>query len=865
MPKNGDRQTPTWLAPLLLMLLSAAVRAAAMAYPTPDADMAIIGLMARHILDGELPVFFYGEAWGGSIESFIAAPLFWLFGSSAESLSLAPVLVSLVFVWVAYRACADMWGRPAGLMAMALAALPPYYFAWHSVLPRGSYIEIPLLSLLLLWITFHLAHRQAKTWLWLAYGLVAGLGLWTHFLIIFALSTSGLYLLAADWRVLIRRSLPLMLAGFLAGSLPLWVFNLRHDWDSFRSLLASGSVLGAWEVAGIFFTRGLPVLLGVLNDGAYTPVIPGLSWGVGGLALAALGYLLWLRRRGLAGLALLRPTRGDGSELFLMMALITFIILVLQGDPLGSSRRHMVPLYVALLPLGGYAFAKLREKWPALAWVLALAALASNLAGITVNAPLFNDRLRQEANAWRSQNFSTIQEFLARDIHAAYALDFWVAPLLSFLSQERLVVTRAQLDLDDFHEPSRRLVERSGRVNWVCRKDGKWIEAMLNTMGASYQPLRVGEYLCFLDVQPSFAGLRRVPRQGWRAGANHMTQDADLALDGDALTRWSPLRPQKPGQQYWLDLGQVVEDLCLVRLAPGLVQDRPQGLDLEISLDGRHWNYVARMGLVAQPFHWDSGRTMASSDTPRLDIYFRPQAARHLRLTQSGESRKHYWSLQEINLYSAAPAQGFDPAAAVALALKQNVRTLYADTHLAAFAPRAMRPPVKMPASSSSWPLDLDNRGTLPEDLAGVGVAVTQADAEDVAGFLARRGIGFAREAAGGYALFHDLTPRRSQSRPLSPSPAETLSSNPGQEAMAFDGDPDTAWQTDRPRRQGDFWQADLGREITLQGLPWKACLRPPTWRGISPLLSPLTANPGASLIGRPCPRAPSTSPETGC
>ena len=39
-----------------------------------DADEAVVGLMSRSILHGTLPVFFPGQGYGGTQESFLAAP-----------------------------------------------------------------------------------------------------------------------------------------------------------------------------------------------------------------------------------------------------------------------------------------------------------------------------------------------------------------------------------------------------------------------------------------------------------------------------------------------------------------------------------------------------------------------------------------------------------------------------------------------------------------------------------------------------------------------------------------------------------------------------------------------------------------------
>lgn len=113
-----------WAVPLAILGLAVLIRGCYLIYINLDADMAVTGLMGRHILRGHFPVFFYGQPFCGSIEAYLAAAIFALLGSSPLPLSLAPTLVGLIFVVVAYLAAKDMWGRQAGLWAMLFAACP---------------------------------------------------------------------------------------------------------------------------------------------------------------------------------------------------------------------------------------------------------------------------------------------------------------------------------------------------------------------------------------------------------------------------------------------------------------------------------------------------------------------------------------------------------------------------------------------------------------------------------------------------------------------------------------------------------------------------------------------------------------------
>ena len=47
-----------------------------------DSDEAITGLMARHILQGHVPIWLYGISYQGSLEAFSTAFLFALFGAT---------------------------------------------------------------------------------------------------------------------------------------------------------------------------------------------------------------------------------------------------------------------------------------------------------------------------------------------------------------------------------------------------------------------------------------------------------------------------------------------------------------------------------------------------------------------------------------------------------------------------------------------------------------------------------------------------------------------------------------------------------------------------------------------------------------
>ena len=825
---NPARPRPAWAAPLLLLAVAALLRSLYLVHINLDADMAVTGLMGRHILEGHFPIFFYGQPFCGAIEAYVAAPIFALLGSSPLTLCLAPTLLGLIFVLVTYLAASDMWGRRAGLWAMAFAALPPHYFAVHSVLPRAAYIEIPLLSLLLIWMAFRLVHRQRPWWLYLCYGLAAGLGLWTHFLIVFALLATALYMVLLDWRLLLRRGHALIWLGFTIGGLPLWIYNLGHHWYTFTYLLEPKESFPPGQVLAAFWQKAAPILLGVFWDGHGEPMAPVLSHLVYGLGLAALAWLVWQRRRGLWSLARADRRGADGSELMLLMLLMVLAVTVLKGEAVGSTRRHYVPIYAALIPLAGYAAARLQawKAWPA--YVLAGLALGSNLAGVLATSPVLNSALRHDAQGQAQSRRLVIERALALGVTRAWSFEYWSAPLITFESGERLLLTRPNIPPDHFYGPNYLAVARSGQAAFLCSREANSVRDSLKAMAASFNEERVGPYTIFYGISPPAEALLEEPSQGWRATASEFGEDAALALDQDALTRWSPLAPQRRGQYLELDLGREVPDLCMVRLASGRPDDQPRQCSVYLSRDGANWRRVVKLGLVEWPLFWAAGQPQAPPDIPRLDLRFAPQAARFVRVVQTGGTEMNYWSVQEISLYRAAPpTPPSDPAAALEFARRQGARRLYAEAGLRAFVPTDLAPLPQPAPVNSAWPMDLDPRDVLPSDLTGVVVAVEAKDGDRLEGFLRHRRAGFQRGQAGGYSLFWGLEPPPGQDHRLPREGVALRSSQPGREGLALDRDPKTRWDTGRPMRAGDYFELRLPVATPLGGLEINDTLSP--------------------------------------
>ncbi len=63
-----------------------------------NADEAVVALMAKHILRGERPLFFYGQAYMGSLDAWLVAIGFAALGESVLTIRIVQSLLYLLVV-----------------------------------------------------------------------------------------------------------------------------------------------------------------------------------------------------------------------------------------------------------------------------------------------------------------------------------------------------------------------------------------------------------------------------------------------------------------------------------------------------------------------------------------------------------------------------------------------------------------------------------------------------------------------------------------------------------------------------------------------------------------------------------------------
>jgi hypothetical protein len=237
MPGEGGHRRRRWAAITALLGLAALLRLAlaALGWPEDNSDEATIGLAALHIVrDHAHPAYFYGQDYMGTLEAYLGAAAFRAAGVSTLALRLGVIALITAALGMLYLLAATLYDRRVALRTTGLLALGSPAMLYNQVIAVGGYAETLLFGTLCLLLSVRLAlasgqgsrgrlpaHSAAMLGAW---GLSAGLGLWSHLLILPFVAASA-SLLALYCRRMGLWGLSWLLAGLLVGGAPM----LLHD------------------------------------------------------------------------------------------------------------------------------------------------------------------------------------------------------------------------------------------------------------------------------------------------------------------------------------------------------------------------------------------------------------------------------------------------------------------------------------------------------------------------------------------------------------------------------------------------------------------------------------------------------------
>jgi len=143
------------------------------------ADEAVEGLMARHVLQGEFPLFFWGQAYKGVPEVYAAAGVFAVAGSSVLALQAVTAAVFAAFVGVQFMLMSRVFSpQIAWLTSLFAIVAPPSLVYWSLV--GVAEISITLLAGAVALLAVDRWRRTNSSRALALFAFAIGLGLWVQ-------------------------------------------------------------------------------------------------------------------------------------------------------------------------------------------------------------------------------------------------------------------------------------------------------------------------------------------------------------------------------------------------------------------------------------------------------------------------------------------------------------------------------------------------------------------------------------------------------------------------------------------------------------------------------------------------------------
>ncbi|MFI2712766.1 DUF423 domain-containing protein [Micromonospora sp. NPDC018662] len=285
-PRDADRpRTPR--RPRLPTLLALLVGCAGVGYrlallladaPPSNSDEATMGLAALHIARGDaFPVWFYGQAYMGTLEAYLAAPLVAVAGPSVLVLRLPTLALYALFLLLSWRLTRRLGGDPwYALLVVAVLALGADRVVKNQLIAGGGYPELNPAGTALALLTVGLCADGPGTRLprWAAWGLVAGVLLWVDPLVLPYVTALGALLLVWRRRELAGRAGAVLVGALLLGAAPMLLDSLRHGRNPLTAVVraSSSDVAAGWaERLHGGLVLGPPLAMGFCSPGHCTP------------------------------------------------------------------------------------------------------------------------------------------------------------------------------------------------------------------------------------------------------------------------------------------------------------------------------------------------------------------------------------------------------------------------------------------------------------------------------------------------------------------------------------------------------------------------------------------------------------------
>lgn len=795
---------------------------------TRPRDIGIIGVMSIRTLAGEFPVFFYGQHFMGSLEVFLNAPIFLLFGASPYTLQVLPILNSLVFILLVYLLARRVSGVRVARLTSLWLAIPPVFLMKWNVEARSHYPLTLILGTALILLTCRIISSRERhpnrVLMMTAWGLIAGLGFWTNLLITAYVLPSAFLLWVEDKTIFLKAGFPALLGGLILGALPFLLFQGISGWPILQVTQALGS-LPLTRLKDLL-TNALPILVGL---------VPPIRWSgrqailvlLSGLYLASLGYFLFRQRQGLWSLLSFRQTRTVGRELLVLLLLTNVLLSLFTGFSQWLSdhcQRYLLPTYTAI-PIILFTFLG-RGKGRFGTLILGLA------TAFLLGFHFWGNFVQDTWLVLRPQKYQLFQERRTREYEMVAFLRTngydRIYTEESLGKKAMLLGGKPLVCSDPYQEVYPKyaeLVDAGKKTGFLFYGENPLFENTLIGAGGNYRKIKINDlYTLYGDFIPPPAG-QLIPRNGWSGmGQPHPVAAGDL-FDNDMGTGWSC--PQIPGTYVRIDMGQI-NTINRIFFLPYNYREVPAGFQMEVSVNRRDWTLVSQVSNYWGPFFWSGFHPMIKVRQGRVEASFQPVQARYIKVTLTTADKNRNWSLAEF--FVGKPREDTHPGThqkyfddLLRFVDINKIKAVYADHWLSADLRVQSAGRLRTMASN----LFLGNNGErvpAPEVRspawlnAGTAYIMELQNGQPFKQLMEQGRMGFNSRQIGPYEVYDNF--QKENGLAVDKGRWTVFANSNGSEAgKAVDRLRPTRWRSGKPQEPGMFFEVDLGGTVPVSGL----------------------------------------------
>lgn len=453
--KLTSRVNPA-LALIFIILASILLKLLIIDYEIANGDEAVFGIMAKHISElKEFPIYLWKAHYAGTLNSYIGAFLFKIFGISGLVYRFSAFFFFIPLVFVIYHLGKNILNEELGLISAIFIAIPPSLINYFSIFVGGVYLEGlffgSLIFLLALLILFPENFIKSRLNLFFVLGLVSGIGLWLSPQVIpFFISVLILFFIK-DRKFFVSKNFLILIISFFIGYLPALIYNFKYPLATFYRF--SGRIL---NLDHSFLYESHPVKIILSKIIWRISIIPISFIKIPKLLLSIIGidnfskkfifasvllvylfswlYIFFLEKKFVKALFTFNFSNVNLRPIHLLVVFVSVFITFYSFLVGEDSPRYLLPMYIPISIFLSMFLLKIKSK--------------SKIIFLTLWLFILNVNFFSNFKALNSQNISydKLISFLSKNkIFYGYS-DYFTAYPIIFNSGENIIISPTAFD-----------------------------------------------------------------------------------------------------------------------------------------------------------------------------------------------------------------------------------------------------------------------------------------------------------------------------------------------------------------------------------------------------------------------------------